>query len=234
MEISLLDPEFAYLFGFLQTDGCLSKSSKRKNEYFRLAVEISARDTDLIEKIQKIWPVKSSVSSRTRNTNFCKNYKSICWSSCNQEIIKKLIEFGLPPGKKSEIISPPKENFSEIDYYRGLIDGDGSLGFSSGKPFISLCTASEKVAYGFIDFVNKFCCRVNSNPNRNKRDNVFNVQFSRHVAKSIIKVLYYEKCFSLERKMIKAKSVLLWEPEKRKDLWTEEEYKLLKDNINQI
>ena len=81
-----------------------------------------------------------------------------------------------------------------------------------------------------IDFVNKFCCRVNSNPNRNKRDNVFNVQFSRHVAKSIIKVLYYEKCFSLERKMIKAKSVLLWEPEKRKDLWTEEEYKLLKEN----
>jgi hypothetical protein len=35
---------------------------------------------------------------------------------------------GIPYGKKSETVNPPSNPFSEKDYIRGLIDGDGSIG----------------------------------------------------------------------------------------------------------
>jgi len=59
----------------------------------------------------------------------------------------RLLELGLPVGRKSAIIAPPAEPFSHSDYLRGIIDADGSVGFTAkGWPFISLVTASPAIA----------------------------------------------------------------------------------------
>ena len=57
---------------------------------------------------------------------------------------RKWIKKYVPVGKKSYIICPPKEEFSEVDYWRGIIDGDGSLGIAKSlgnAPFLSVITA---------------------------------------------------------------------------------------------
>jgi hypothetical protein len=58
----------------------------------------------------------------------------------------KLNEVGLPYGRKSKTITPPRVESSRRDYLRGVIDADGSVGHTSqGFPFISLTTASTAI-----------------------------------------------------------------------------------------
>ncbi|MEV0324746.1 hypothetical protein [Streptomyces sp. NPDC050659] len=56
-------------------------------------------------------------------------------------------QLGLPYGRKSKKIAPPRVEFSRRDYLRGVIDADGAVGYTTGQgfPFISLTTASTAV-----------------------------------------------------------------------------------------
>jgi hypothetical protein len=51
------------------------------------------------------------------------------------EARQAFIDLGPPVGRKSQIVRPPALPFSEVDYLRGIIDADGSVGFTaSGLP----------------------------------------------------------------------------------------------------
>jgi hypothetical protein len=141
--MDLTVPEYAYMFGFLQADGHLKQGPGRKG---RLSVEINARDIGLLRKFQKLTPYYSSVTERTRSTNFAEVHTSATWSLCSLEARTRLNELGLPHGRKSKTISPPLVEFSHRDYLRGIIDADGSVGYTSkGLPFVSLTTASTAI-----------------------------------------------------------------------------------------
>jgi len=64
-----------------------------------------------------------------------------------------LIKLDMVYGRKSYSINLPKSELSEKDYFRGVIDGDGSLGLTSnGYPFVSLVTSSEAFAEAYLNF----------------------------------------------------------------------------------
>ncbi|MFF9857546.1 hypothetical protein [Streptomyces tendae] len=71
--MDLTVPEYAYMFGFLQADGHLSQQSRQRG---RLTVEISARDIDLLRTFQELTPYNSSITERTRSTNFAETAHS--------------------------------------------------------------------------------------------------------------------------------------------------------------
>lgn len=120
-------PEYAYMFGFLQADGHLARGTGQKG---KLTVEINARDAHILGEFQRLTPYYSSITDRVRSTNFAEQHHSATWSLCALEARTIVNELGIPYGKKSHTIKPPRVEFSRPDYIRGLIDADGSLGWT--------------------------------------------------------------------------------------------------------
>ena len=115
-----------------------------------------------------------------------------------------------PQGKKSKSVAPPTCNFSDVDYVRGLIDGDGSVGFaSSGHPIISLVTASEHISKYYIKFLFENI-GVEKVINRNKRDGVYNITVGREDAVNLSKILYYNGSMTMDRKLNAANKIKDW------------------------
>ncbi len=126
--MDLTIPEYAYMFGFLQADGHLSQQSGRRG---RLTLEISSRDIDILHAFQGLTPYNSSITQRSRSTNVAETHTSAIWRLCSLEARTTLNALGLPYGRKSKTIAPPRGRFSRRDYVRGIIDADGSVGFTS-------------------------------------------------------------------------------------------------------
>ncbi|MFD0328694.1 LAGLIDADG family homing endonuclease [Streptacidiphilus monticola] len=174
--MNLENPDHAYLFGFLQADGHLFRGRGQKG---RLTVELNARDIELLERFKALCPYPSSVTTRTRATNFSPESRTAVWSVCALAFRRELVCLGLPEGRKSARIAPPGIPFSARDYLRGLIDADGSLGMTAkGNPFVSLVTQSDALAEYFCESVRQLTGVVHR-PRRNRRDSVFNLYYER-------------------------------------------------------
>lgn len=229
--LELTRPEHAYLFGFIQADGHLSRDPRYPNKG-KLQIELSARDFKLLGKLQEIIPVKTTITSRVRITNFSKGEAAQTYTllAYDLKFRQELELLGVPRGKKSKDIAPPSLPFSEEDYYRGILDGDGSLGLTSKNyPFVSLVTASDHLKHGYLAFIKKVTGE-DLQVVRNKRDGVYNIMVTREAAQTLTKVLYYKGSVSLERKKDKANVVLCWERPKdtpriefSRKKWTKEE-----------
>lgn len=202
-----MDKEFSYLYGLLQTDGNLYEQTRNRG---RVRIELSKKDADIIYKLDKIVEYNTFISERKRTTNFGL-LESISLSIYDFNFREKLKKLGFPLERKDELIKPPiKESFSEIDYVRGIIDGDGSLGITSnGFPFLSLVTKSDFIKDYYLDFLFDITGKK-KNSSRNKRDNIYNISVYKEDAQEVAKIIYYDNCLAIGRKKEKAKEVLSW------------------------
>jgi hypothetical protein len=204
--MDLTVPEYAYMFGFLQADGHLQQGVGQKG---KLTVELSVRDVDLLRRFQKLTPYNSS-TERTRSTDFTETHTSATWTRCSLEARTKLNELGLPYGRKSKTITPPRGQFSRRDYLRGIIDADGSAGFTKqGLPFVSLTTASTGIGM-YLCFFAREITGVERNIKRNKRDEIYTICYWKEQAQELATHLYYPGCLSLQRKQTAADSLSTW------------------------
>jgi hypothetical protein len=205
--LDLTRPDHAYLFGFLQCDGHLSESTRNRG---RLSVELSIRDVPLLERFQELVPYPSSITTRTRSTNFTKRHTFAIWTLCALEARQEVIQLGLPVGRKSGRVQPPAVPFSASDYLRGLVDADGSVGVTrQDLPFVSFTTASEDLR----DFFLSQCPDLPGQPRhvaRNARDGIFNPMATRECAVDLGARIYYENCLALERKVTAARRAANW------------------------
>lgn len=205
--MNLADPPHAYLFGFIQADGHLRRIKGLKGS---IAIELGWQDKCLLERFSEVIPYYSSVTKRTRKTNFKDAHKSAQWTAYSLEFRQQLIALGMPEGQKSGVIAPPQVNFSKPDYYRGIIDADGALGLTANEfPFLSLTTDSEALAQGFIGFIEEVTGKLKTTT-RNTRDGIYNVAVYKEDAQALVTTMYYEGCLGLPRKIEKAKQVIEW------------------------
>ena len=213
MFLNLMMPEHAYLFGFIQADGTMYREKNNGVTYRnkgKLSLEINEKDKEILEKFKDMVPCHSTTGCRTRNTNFKLDFNVAFWKVCNIEFREEMIHWGMVYGKKSDIIDVPKYKYSAIDYWRGIIDGDGSLGITSqSMPFVSLYTKSDSLALSYNIFLSHEL-GVNKNPGKNKRDGGYNIVVFNEDAQKLTLLLYYNDCLALERKKRKAKEVLKW------------------------
>ncbi|MFI8363127.1 LAGLIDADG family homing endonuclease [Streptomyces sp. NPDC085612] len=205
--MDLQDPRYAYMFGFLQADGHLSEQSRQRG---RLTVELNVRDVALLHEFRRLTPYNSSVVERTRSTNFSSSSRTAVWAVSAHEARTVINELGVPYGRKSRIIAPPRTEFSRRDYVRGLIDADGSVGYTGkGHPFVSLTTASTAIGAYLCDFARKVT-GAERTIKRNARDGVYNILYTNETAVQLASHLYYDGCLALERKMFSAASLSTW------------------------
>jgi hypothetical protein len=204
----LRDPASAYVFGFMQADGhhhCLSRNRGS------ISVEIKAQDADLLRAMQKVLPWPTSLSFRTRNTNFKESADSATLRLFALAGRMRLLELGLPCGRKSAIIAPPAEPFSHRDYLRGLFDADGSVGFTGkGLPFLSIVTASSAIAeFTCEEILRVTGARRSARPNT--RDGAMNIMVASDPAAALARWLYQDACIALARKQAAGLAVAAWE-----------------------
>lgn len=205
--MDLTVPEYAYMFGFLQADGHLAKGTGQKGA---LSVELGLRDAAILHAFRELTPYRSSITERTRSTNFAATHASATWSLYALEARTKVNALGLPYGRKSGAIAPPRVEFSGHDYVRGLIDGDGSVGFTGkGHPFLGLTTASTAIAAYVCDFGAE-TTGVERSVRRNARDGMYNVLWTNEAAQRLAVALYDPDCLALDRKRAAARSVAAW------------------------
>lgn len=74
--ITLNHPDYAYLFGFIQTDGHLYNNTRDRG---RLSIEIHKQDEDILWAFKNLIPFNSSITERTRSTNFSQKSTSVIW-----------------------------------------------------------------------------------------------------------------------------------------------------------
>ncbi|MCX4411030.1 hypothetical protein ACFV8Z_25200 [Streptomyces sp. NPDC059837] len=205
--MDLTVPEYAYMFGFLQADGHLSQQSRQRG---RLTVEINARDVELLREFQRLTPYNTSITERTRSTNFARTHHSATWTLCSLEARTLLNDLGLPYGRKSKTITPPRGKFSRRDYLRGVIDADGSVGYTKqGWPFIALTTASTAIGSYLCFYAGKIT-GAERTLKRNARDGIYNILYTKENAQELVADLYYKDCLSLQRKKTAAESLAAW------------------------
>lgn len=205
--INLEDPNYAYMYGFLQADGHLAQGVGNKGS---LTVEINVRDIEILRAFQRLTPYNSSISERVRATNFTETHHSATWTLCSLEARNTLHQLGLPYGRKSKKIAPPRVAFSRRDYLRGVIDADGSIGLTGqGYPFVSLTTASTAVGVHLCRYTRQLT-GAKRIIKRNTRDAIHNVAYTKEAAMRLAEDLYYPGCLALERKRTSAASLASW------------------------
>ncbi|MEU5053390.1 hypothetical protein [Streptomyces sp. NPDC021096] len=205
--MDLEDPRYAYMFGFLQADGHLSAGTRQRG---RLSVELSYRDIDILRAFQELCPYNSTITERTRATNFSESHRSAIWNVYSLEARNRLVELGLPYGKKSTGITPPRVPFSRSDYLRGVIDADGAVGFTAqGLPFVSLATTSTAIATYLCRYT-KLTLGIHKLTSRNARDRAYNIMYMREAGVAVADHLYHPGGLALERKRSAAAEVSAW------------------------
>lgn len=198
---------FSYLYGIFITDGNLWLSTRNRG---KITLEVNINDESLLLKMAELIP-NSYVNYRVRDTNFKKQYKSVIFSNCNLWFRKIFIDSGFPIRDKTVLANTPQCEYSERDFWRGVIDGDGSIGFTNeGTPFVSLITTSDTLKQAFINLLyNKL--GITKRVHRNKRDNAYNIIIKNEQAVKFSRWLYTDNdCLHLNRKYQDSVKISSW------------------------
>jgi len=117
------EPECAYFFGWLLTDGNL-----RKTKYgYSVSLSLNAKDIAVVESLAKYVANGNKVSVRERldkRTN--KVYSTCSFNFADSRLLDKLMQLGLEERKSTKEVCP--DVFLENrDFWRGVLEGDGYL-----------------------------------------------------------------------------------------------------------
>ena len=211
-----------YIYGLLLSDGTLALYGRNRG---RVSIEVSLKDIDIIEKISVQIP-NGSIHYRTRKTNFSKEYRSVAYYNHHREFREELMKRGFPAGNKCEIVQPPIDDYLEEEFWRGYIDGDGSIGFTKeGLPYISIVTKSDAICSSFLNFLERRLGIIKI-LSRNKRDNCYNIVIKNEDAVELSRILYADADIYLNRKYQKYLEIQKWKRTKKKihsQSWSKEE-----------
>jgi hypothetical protein len=206
--LDVTKPQQAYMYGFIQTDGHMSKDTRDRG---RVTIEVGEQDRSVLETFASLISYHSGISVRTRATNFSQQYTSVAWSVYDKRFRDCLLSLGMPYGKKSAIIAPPTCEYAQIDYFRGILDGDGSLGITGNSfPFVALVTASSALAEVYLSFLSELTGKTKKLA-LNVRDRIYNITIYKEDAQIVASTLYYDGCLALTRKKQSAQRIQQWQ-----------------------
>ena len=138
--------DLAYGIGLLATDGCLSSDGRH--------IEFSSKDLELVINFKKIFKLSNKITGKSRGGSSGKRYHRIQFGDV--KFYNFLTTIGLFSRKSHTlgVVRVPKYFF--VDFLRGIIDGDGSIGYfmhpeSKKKQFKIRITSASRY---FLDWLN--------------------------------------------------------------------------------
>ena len=218
-----MDKDESYIYGLFLADGSIGLLERNRG---RVQLEVNSKDKDIVVKLFNHIP-NSRISERTRDTNFKEGYSTCTFSNHYKWFRDWLIECGYPIKNKTFDACLPSVEFDEMSFWRGFLDGDGSVGLTKENvPFVSLVTDSENIKKAYLDFLYRHYAILKT-VNRNKRDNAYNILVLNEAAVQLAKDIYLnnDSELYLNRKKDKAIELQSWVRTKSsntKHPWTHE------------
>jgi hypothetical protein len=184
--------EKAYWIGFLMADGNISVIKNR------ITLVLNSTDIEHLEKFKKFVKTDRNIYHQTRIKKTGTYYES--GISLNSKKIKEdLMSYGVVPQKSTR-----EDTLRGIEnnrhFWRGMVDGDGSLGWINGKrrmPFISLCL-SNQLQLKFVRYLNKNVFKTKAK--FYKVGKITSKSYQNKQALALIKHLYENSNIYLSRK----------------------------------
>jgi hypothetical protein len=198
---SEVTPDSAYWAGFLMADGCVIRNKVRLN--------IATKDINHLEKFRSFMKANVPILlyDKSCDTKFIKGRPirgtgSALITIASERVVMDLATFGVIP-RKTYTARVSRLGLNR-DFWRGMVDGDGSIFLSGRKPYLSLVGA-EDIMWQFSHFISTICdTRVTVKPD----GNIFKVYMSSGPAREVIRCLYQNATSALSRKAEKASSIL--------------------------
>lgn len=142
-------PSKAYLIGLLFTDGNISNSPKRES---MVRIQLLKEDINILEFFKNEIHSNSAIINNNDNT---------CTFEFRSNLVAQdLSNYNIVPNKTYKIKQLPKNIPLEyyIDFLRGIIDGDGSLYFTSSDNSFHLSFTSHyiELVQDYINIISYF------------------------------------------------------------------------------
>ncbi len=191
-----IDTEYkAYILGFIYADGCNTRSG--------LQIGIQAEDVEALNLIRS----ELNISNLLRYVKpFKTGWKAKYELSIKSiDFSKKLTDVGCPPAKSLILKFPDFIQEDLIPHFiRGYFDGDGCIATCSrGYYRLGFASGSEEFIMSLKNYID-LKCGIDIKLYKSKRGYYsLNTSKQDHVA-SIIKLMYADSTFSLQRKHKKA------------------------------
>jgi hypothetical protein len=190
----------AYWLGFILTDGNIYEKPNSTSKTFQL--NLQQNDFEHLVKLKIEIASNNTVDLRTYGSN-----KSAQFRVYNRNFIANLVAKGINP-RKSGNCKPleciPKK-FTR-DFYRGFLDGDGTIYYNKGKNYYSLGLVGDKqLVLGFQDY----CTKIVPNSNKITPDGtIFCWKVGGEKALKLMEHFYKDAETSLNRKKALAEKAL--------------------------
>ena len=197
--------KLAYVIGVITTDGNLSPDGRHIN--------ITSKDYEMVVSIRKLLKLKNKIGKKARGGSQAKIYSVLQFGDIN--FYEFLLSIGLMPAKSKTLkaLSIPRTYF--VDFLRGCIDGDGSIGAfkhpESRFPQIRvrLVSASPSFLMWMLHSVQTVLRIKGGYVYKNKNSSVSTLSFGKEDSRKIISLMYYEKSVpALARKRKRARALL--------------------------
>lgn len=200
-----LTEEKAYWIGFLMADGCIYKNV--------IEVGLEFDDFEHIIKFRRCLKIESRPQFFVSLDDTTGKYRRTCKISfTNKKMIEDLNSYGVVSRKSTKEIAL---NGIEKNrhFWRGVIDGDGSITFgllkSGTRPFPKIKLSGSKfLCKQFLDFIKNNIVGTSNTVKKVSGKNCFVISFQYKKAYNIIKYLYCDSSVFLSRKMETARKVM--------------------------
>jgi DNA-binding transcriptional regulator WhiA len=131
--------EKAYWLGFISADGSISSNKKYGH---RMSIELSVVDEHHLEKLSSHINFPGKIRRRHK-TSFGKNKEFCCLNVSSKTMVLDLIGLGVTPNKSLSLSMPNIPIDLYKHFIRGVVDGDGSIGFNNRNgAILSICSGS--------------------------------------------------------------------------------------------
>jgi len=211
-------PESRYWVGFLLADGCMMRSGKS----YCIELSIAECDHAHIEAFRLFLKSNHPIKTKNRPKDNSGSYHGSPRSSITiQSAIlgESLIKLGVVPGKTSSATTPDHLK-NDVDFWRGVVDGDGHITTSavSARPsrnrkehrtYTIGVVGTQAICEGFYDFA---ITQVGEYERRSKKSvclgNHFATKISGQRALRLIEIIYRDAAVALPRKLASAMRLL--------------------------
>lgn len=191
-------PTKAYFLGLMFTDGNVSYDTEGIRAPF-IRIGLAEYDSDILIKFKKELRIQTDfcISDRpNKKTPICN------LGIRNKKMANDLSKYGIVSNKTEFTSSLPLNDIPSqyhTDFFRGIIDGDGSIYKSGGGWHLNVCGHKESL----IKEIYELGCSI-SNQEANCKptlyDNVYRITWNGDKAKKLLSTIYYDNCCSLSRK----------------------------------
>ena len=187
----------AYVLGLLASDGCMHKRADRR--YYAISLGLHKNDSyllqDVLDDMCASYPLFISKISNM-----------VGFSIRDQEICSDLLSLGIVPRKSRVIKCPKVPKEYVLDFFRGVMDGDGTVYVP--KPRISISTSSKDFAYGLSDLLKNidintyiYTCYTREHPE-------YSVRMTAGAIFKIAQPMYKDKKLFMKRKKDRIEQIL--------------------------